>query len=260
MSHTSQIEFVKLFSNLAYKEYVKPALIEIGSHSVNGEMRGLFPYAENYVGLDLCEGSGVDVVSSGHVFGDSKKYDISIACEVFEHNPYWLETFLNMIRITRGGGLVLLTCGSRGRIEHGTTRTDPNQSPGTSSIGWNYYKNLNESDFKVINLQSHFMQYKFYYVHGTSDLYFAGIVKPVIREACEAEDWIKANLTEIEGGIKKIKNSSRRKLKTILRRMPLIILSYLLSDENYQNFSIKYEKYSLNIISTIRGLFKRCVM
>lgn len=36
-----------------------------------------------------------------------KPYDITISCNCFEHNPYWRETFLNMHRMTKEGGLCL---------------------------------------------------------------------------------------------------------------------------------------------------------
>ena len=42
-------------------------------------------------------------------------FDVVISCECFEHNPYWRETFLNMTRVLRPGGLFVLTCATTGR-------------------------------------------------------------------------------------------------------------------------------------------------
>jgi hypothetical protein len=80
-----------------------------------------------------------------------------VSTECFEHNPFYLETLVNMIRLTRKGGAVLFTCASRGRGEHGTARTSPDASPGTQTRGWNYYRNLVESDFtSKVDFGAHF--------------------------------------------------------------------------------------------------------
>ncbi len=51
------------------------------------------------------EGPGVDVVSSGHALDfPDETFDVTLSCECFEHNPYWLETFRNMHRMTKAGG------------------------------------------------------------------------------------------------------------------------------------------------------------
>lgn len=111
------------------------------------QSRIFFPDS-NYVGVDLTEGPGVDLVCSGdEVSHPDNTYDICISCECFEHNPNWVSTFRNMYRMTKNGGLVIMTCATTDRAEHGTTRTEPKHSPGTQSINWDYYKNLTSDDF-----------------------------------------------------------------------------------------------------------------
>lgn len=147
MSHPSQQKFV------AYVASINPALVkgarvlEIGSYDVNGSTRSLFAAAEEYVGVDLVEGPGVDIVGFGHeVDHPDGSFDITISCECLEHDPHWSETLANMARLTRPGGMVLVTCAGRGRLEHGTTRTGPLSSPGTQSIGIDYYHNLTSKE------------------------------------------------------------------------------------------------------------------
>jgi hypothetical protein len=252
MTHFAQLEFVKEAAYIAKNIIKNPNILEIGSHSVNGEVKNLFDsIGGNYLGIDLCEGPNVDVVANGSSFGDSEAYNIVMACEVFEHNPVWLETFVNMIRVTEPGGIIIFTCASRGRHEHGTKRTDPSHSPGTSSIGWDYYKNLNESDFtNRINFHRHFSFFKFYSNTNSNDLYFIGQkIRP------ENTSRLKKYNNELEKIFYRIKKESKLKLKTRLRRLPMSIFSYVLPDKFYQNIAIIYERVTLSILSKIRNVF-----
>jgi SAM-dependent methyltransferase len=94
--------------------------------------------------------------------------------EVMEHNPAWEKTFENMIRLARPGGLVLMSCATVGRPEHGTTRSKPHDSPLT--LHWQYYRNLRQSDFEgAINFSDQFAIFRFFTYHYGSDLFFLGI-------------------------------------------------------------------------------------
>jgi SAM-dependent methyltransferase len=180
MSHPEQMEFVRLCREHLLSPLDK-SFIEIGSYNVNvvgGGLRGLFSYAEDYVGVDLIEGPGVDRVASGHeVDFPNAFFDVALSCECFEHNPEWHATFLNMHRMTKPGGVMIITVATEARLEHGTTRTNPKSSPGTSAINWNYYRNLTESDFREnLPLAQLFAEYQFYKSWSSHDLYFWGIV------------------------------------------------------------------------------------
>lgn len=57
----------------------------------------------------------------GHeVDHDNSAYDVTISVECFEHDPHWRETFSNMVRMTRPGGLAAFRHTSRGRPARGT--------------------------------------------------------------------------------------------------------------------------------------------
>jgi SAM-dependent methyltransferase len=161
-------------------------VLEIGSLNINGGVRSLFTNC-NYVGIDVAPGPGVDMVCQGQDYdGSDASFDTVICCEVMEHNPHWKETFLNMLRLCKPGGLVLMTCGSTGRAEHGTTRTTSRDSPLTVGIGWEYYRNLTARDFRgALDLRGSLAAASFFSNWKSYDLYFAGFRKgaPPPREA-----------------------------------------------------------------------------
>jgi hypothetical protein len=83
-----------------------------------------------------------------------------------------------MIRLCKPGGFVFFTCATEGRPEHGTSRSTPLDSPLTVDQGWEYYRNLNESDFQqFIDFDDQFKYYGFEINDQSKDLYFWGIKK-----------------------------------------------------------------------------------
>ena len=174
MAHFQQLQFVAMLARHMSAHWAGLTVVEIGSADVNGSIRPLFS-GSHYTGVDLAPGPGVEMVASGHdVALPSDSVDLAISCECFEHNPMWRETFVNMHRMTRPGGVVVFTCASRGRLEHGTTRTRPFDSPSSLAIGWDYYRNLNRDDFERLPLATMFEDYAFFRNEVSKDLYFAG--------------------------------------------------------------------------------------
>ncbi|WP_201159284.1 class I SAM-dependent methyltransferase [Rhodoplanes elegans] len=170
------------------------AVLEIGSADLGGSARQHFQ-ARDYIGVDLAPGPGVDVVGNGAVVEFDRLFDVAISVECFEHNPQFLETLKNMVRHTRPGGLVLMTCASTGRPEHGTTRSYPTMSPGTVAVGWDYYRNLVAEDFASLPLEEWFSGYRFFTNRVSCDLYFVGLKRPFdIATAVAALDRIGAVL------------------------------------------------------------------
>ena len=84
-----------------------------------------------------------------------------------------------MLRLTKAGGLVVMTCASQGRPEHGTRRSDECSAPLAVQVGWqDYYKNLTSDDFiKTFNLKGWFEGFHFLFNATTMDLCFYGIKK-----------------------------------------------------------------------------------
>jgi SAM-dependent methyltransferase len=176
VSHPEQQAFLSLVATSNKAVVAGGRVLEIGSYDVNGTVRRQFAPAASYVGVDLTPGPGVDRVMFGHEVDDPDgSFDVTLSGECFEHDPHWRDTFENMVRLTRPGGLVTFTCASTGRPEHGTTRTDPLMSPGTQAVGSDYYRNLGETDFQGLPLSTWFDSYRFWYIPTSLDLYFAGV-------------------------------------------------------------------------------------
>ena len=177
MAHIEQKNFFQRIKNKLPDYFQNRKVLEIGSLDINGTIREFF-HECSYLGIDVGSGPGVDVVCEGQNYNaPNESFDIVCSAECFEHNPYWMETFKNMIRLCKEDGLVLFTCATDGRPEHGTTRTSPQDSPLTVGIGWDYYRNLNESDFtNNLDFNSYFKEYGFEVNEESHDLYFWGII------------------------------------------------------------------------------------
>ena len=174
--HLPQQEFIEYVRSKYPAKFFNSKVLEVGSLNINGSIRQYFQNC-NYIGIDVGHGIDVDIVCGGHHFdGASNSFDNILSCECFEHNPYWIETFTNMIRMTKVGGLVVMTCATTGRAEHGTIRSEPFGSPLTIQAGWDYYKNLTENDFREhFNIEDTFSSFEFKVLQ--QDLYFLGIKK-----------------------------------------------------------------------------------
>lgn len=179
MAHADQFEFIRLVKQHFPTFFEGTSVLEIGSLDINGSVRKFFS-GTRYTGVDVGPGPGVDEVGQGQLVGyPSHTFDVVISCECMEHNPFWVETVANMFRMAKPGGLVIVSCATTGRREHGTTRTSTFGSPLSVGIGWEYYRNVPIAEFRnAFNLD--------YWCDGhvlltnwhNCDLYFAGSVKP----------------------------------------------------------------------------------
>lgn len=178
MAHVQQREFLLAMATRFSHYFNNTKVLEIGSLNINGTVRDFFKNCD-FTGIDVAEGACVDIISQGQNFdAPANSYDTVISCECFEHNPYWEQTFLNMYRMCKSSGLIIMTCATEGRPEHGTTRSSPQDSPLTVGQGWEYYKNLTERDFQnVFNINSMFLGHSFIIDNRNHDLYFWGIKK-----------------------------------------------------------------------------------
>lgn len=178
MSHIQQLNYVSNLKEKFKNNFENCSVLEIGSLNINGTIRIFFNNCQ-YVGVDVGPGKDVDVVCEGQNYNAPyNSYDTVISCECFEHNPFWIETFNNMINLCKDNGLIIFTCATTGRPEHGTSRTKPKDSPLTIKKGWDYYKNLTENDFRLnFKFDDVFKDYEFSCDMEAYDLYFWGIKK-----------------------------------------------------------------------------------
>jgi len=249
MAHPQQQKFVELTEQYfirKHKPYLK--ILEVGSYDINGSVRNLFNGCD-YTGADLDEGPGVDVVSSGHELAfPASTFDITISCECFEHNPYWRETFLNMHRMTKEGGLVIITVASKGRWEHGTKRTSPSYSPGTQAQGIDYYHNLTEKEFETaFGLHALFNRFKFFKMSTSKDLFFCGWKT---GKTCFDGDLagFSASVTEIRNMKVDIGISLWKHFKRAVMILPVTVVYYLCPEPCFHNFQVRW----INCLSRLK--------
>jgi len=180
MAHQEQREFVDRIRKKFSKYFEHKKVLDVGSLNINGTVRDFFHECD-YIGLDVNVGNGVDIVCEGQNYdAPDDTYDVVCSTECFEHNPYWAETFQNMIRLCKNNGFIFFSCATTDRPEHGTARTSPQDSPLTVGLGWDYYKNLIEDDFREkINFDLYFSEYEFEVNNESHDLYFWGIVRKI---------------------------------------------------------------------------------
>jgi hypothetical protein len=178
MAHQQQFNYITSLKLQFPTSFFNCKMLEVGSLNINGSIRDYFTHCD-YLGIDVGEGPGVDLVCEGqNLDHPDNTYDTVGSCECFEHNPYWIETFQNMVRMAKPGALVFMSCATTGRPEHGTTRTSPKDSPLTIGKGWDYYKNLTEKDFRDnFDCDAMFSKYEFQVGSPHPDLYFYGFKK-----------------------------------------------------------------------------------
>lgn len=172
MAHATQQAFCGRVRARFAVEFASPSakVLDCGSLDINGNNRYLFGTAD-YTGLDLGPGKNVDVVSRIHEYdAPDATFDIVISTECLEHDAFYRESLQNMLRVLKPGGLLVFTCATHGRPEHGTARTDPGSSPFTTD----YYKNLGDADIREALSMQEFEEHEFSFDHVIHDLYFWG--------------------------------------------------------------------------------------
>ena len=210
MAHPQQAEFFSSVRTRYLAHFAHARVLEVGSLDINGSVRDLFRDCD-YTGVDLQPGPGVDLACPGHLLAlPSASFDTVISAECFEHNPFWRETLANMLRMTRPGGLVLISCATTGRKEHGTSRTNPDASPLTVQEKWDYYRNLTGRDLEQgVNLAGWLVDWHSWVNYISCDLYFVGLrhggtaeLDPALLQTLGAGYAMTANAKALRRGLK----------------------------------------------------------
>jgi len=105
-------------------------VLEIGSLDINGSMRdynfvGVGPkwidliQAENYIGIDLIEGRGVDQVMNSHRLEFRRNsFDLILCLSMLEHDTNPIATIIEAYRVLKKGKPFILTTVSSEHEEH----------------------------------------------------------------------------------------------------------------------------------------------
>ena len=169
MSHPNQMNFVGRVRELFPNSFSHKKVLEVGSLNINGSVREFFNDCD-YLGIDLGEGKDVDLVCKAHHLSYPNLYfDTVISCEALEHDEDWDKTFIKMCELAKD--LVILTCATKGREEHGTSRTNADASPFTND----YYRNLTIEDLaETMDFHNVFDSFGIETNSESHDLYFWG--------------------------------------------------------------------------------------
>src|SRR5664279_730454 len=89
-------------------------VLDCGSLDINGNNRYLFS-GGTYLGIDICEGKNVDVVTPVHLFEPGRSYDVVISTEMLEHDSNCILSLQNMFFHTNYGGLLIFTAAGTNR-------------------------------------------------------------------------------------------------------------------------------------------------
>jgi SAM-dependent methyltransferase len=230
MSHPEQTKFVIDCLTTIKSDFSKPDVLEVGSFNVN-QLINYKKFIGNcdYLGIDLLEGPSVDLVLKGENINKlNKKFDIIVSTECFEHAENWKEIFKQMIEAIKPNGYIVLTVASKGRLEHGTSRTISSHSPGTGD----YYKNLTRRDFfKNFKIDILFEDYFFFYNIHSYDLY---IILGKIKKNNNIE-LIKKLYSNLYKNFPKLNNLKR------------FIICSIIGDKNFQDLRFQIKRLKKNI-------------
>ena len=115
--HNTALEIGRLTIEI-YADRVGARILEIGSLDVNGSLRQFAPEGSEYVGVDIVEGKGVDIVVDPRkpLPFNPQSFDLAIASSVFEHDPAFWMTFLELGRLLRDGGYLYVNTPSNGAV------------------------------------------------------------------------------------------------------------------------------------------------
>lgn len=99
-------------------------VLEVGSCDFNGSIKPYITHWEpkSYLGIDMIEGPCVDKVMNADdlesTYG-AESFDIVLSIEMMEHTRWWRTSLTNMKRVTRRGGILIITSPARGYLYHG---------------------------------------------------------------------------------------------------------------------------------------------
>ena len=117
-----------------------PRVVEVGSRDINGSIRGLVD-AGTYIGIDLEDGPGVDVVADCRWWEPPWQASLTIVAEVLEHADDPAAVIKACVGYLRPGGRIVVTCAGPGRAPHSGHDGGPN-------VEGEWYANIEPADLE----------------------------------------------------------------------------------------------------------------
>jgi len=145
--HNSALESFNNFIDvyLSKLNNKKLKLIEIGSLSVNSNIKNTLKNNMEYIGIDIVKGENVDIVlDDPYKFPfEDKSVDVVISISNFEHTEFFWLTYLEILRVLKDDGLFFLNAPSNSKYHRHETdnwRFYPDSS--ISLKKWGEYNNF----------------------------------------------------------------------------------------------------------------------
>jgi SAM-dependent methyltransferase len=180
--HHEAYDFLKRVKAHLPKYFTTTKVLECGAIDINGDKYGsnrkLFVSPQKYVGVDLGPGKGVDLVCKTHEIPaiHYEVYDIVFSTEMLEHDPWSRFSVATMLKCLKHKGLFILTVAGLNRPEHGTSTTNPKDSPFLADTKFkDFYKGFDYQKLRDILDTKMFTEFGFEYRREGMDLYFWGI-------------------------------------------------------------------------------------
>ena len=118
--HNSALESFNNFRDVYLSKInnKKLKLIEIGSLSVNSNIKNSLKDNMEYIGIDIVKGENVDIVlDDPYKFPfEDKSVDVVISFSVFEHTEFFWLTYLEILRVLKDDGLFFLNAPSNSKF------------------------------------------------------------------------------------------------------------------------------------------------
>jgi SAM-dependent methyltransferase len=180
MAHKDQLDFFKNFSEISKILGRTLRIVEIGSLDINGTIRNMYcgeNHVEEYVGVDIGEGQGVDIVEQGHKFlsKNKGKFNLILSAECLEHNPYWRETIAEAINSLDSPGMLIFSWATTGRHVHGTHSQSAHSAPFVVEQWNSYYHNVSLSELLSVKERAQLAMEVAYLNFYHKDLYWVGL-------------------------------------------------------------------------------------
>lgn len=112
--HHSALQNGSLFFDTYIKNSDSITVVDIGAQNINGSLKELVPHQVKYIGVDVMEGKGVDVLLDDpyQLPFEDESIDVIISSSCFEHSEMFWLLFLEIMRILKKGGLFYLNAPS----------------------------------------------------------------------------------------------------------------------------------------------------
>jgi SAM-dependent methyltransferase len=116
MHYTAEQNARRFFSTYITTELRDVKILEIGSQIGGFNIRSLSPSNATYVGVDLEQAPGVDVVlKDQYIFPfENDSFDFIVSSSCFEHIEFFWMSFLEIIRVLKPHGLFYMNAPSNG--------------------------------------------------------------------------------------------------------------------------------------------------